>query len=124
VSSADEYRRRQAERRRTIEASRRPTAGRRTPTRPVAPRTASPRVGPTRRRAPAAVTSPDDAAGLDEELDELLSAHDLAGRLVDVIEFELFDPARVLFGDRAVPWIASTLRATAAMLERLPTDRP
>jgi GMP synthase PP-ATPase subunit len=69
------------------------------------------------------VASPDDA-GLEQELDELLSAHDLAGRLVDVIEFEVMEPARTLFGDRAVPWIASTLRATAAMLERLPTDRP
>jgi hypothetical protein len=66
------------------------------------------------------VGAPDDA--LDDELADLLASHDLAGRLVDVIEFEIFEPARTMFGDRAVPWIASTLRATADLLERLPTD--
>jgi GMP synthase PP-ATPase subunit len=65
------------------------------------------------------VTAPDDAAALDAELAELLSAHDLAGRLVDILDFELLTPARTLFGDRAVPWIASTLRTTADLLERL-----
>jgi hypothetical protein len=65
------------------------------------------------------VATPDDAAGLDDELDALLSAHDLAGRLVDILEFEVFTPARDLFGDRATPWIASVLQTTAALIERL-----
>jgi hypothetical protein len=63
------------------------------------------------------VATPDD--DLEQELDELLASHDLAGRLVDILEFELLTPARTLLGDRAVPWITSTLRATAAMLERV-----
>ena len=62
---------------------------------------------------------PDDAR-LDDELDQLLTEHDIAGRLVDILSFELFDPARTLMGDGAIPWIANTLRTTAALIERLP----
>jgi hypothetical protein len=43
----------------------------------------------------------------------------LAARLVDLLHVELFAPARELFGDRATAWIASTLRTTAAVLERI-----
>ena len=66
------------------------------------------------------MASADDAVGLDDELDALLTEHDVAGRLVDILSFEVFEPARTLMGDRAPAWIASTLRTTAAMLERLP----
>jgi hypothetical protein len=65
------------------------------------------------------VAGPDDAAGLDDELEDLLDAHDVASRLVDILSFEVFDPARNLFGDRAAPWIASVLRTTASMIEHL-----
>ena len=67
---------------------------------------------------------PDDPAGLDEELDALLDAHDVAGRLVDIIDFEVLGPACDLFGDRAAPWIASVLRTTASMIERLDLPAP
>jgi hypothetical protein len=63
------------------------------------------------------VAEPDDT--LDDELDQLLTEHDVAGRLVDILSFEVFEPARTLMGDGAIPWIASTLRTTAAMIERL-----
>jgi hypothetical protein len=56
---------------------------------------------------------------LDRELEDLLASQALAARLVDLLHVELFTPARELFGDRATPWIASTLRTTADVLERL-----
>jgi hypothetical protein len=56
---------------------------------------------------------------LDAELENLLASQALATRLVDLLHVELFAPARELFGDRATPWIASTLRTTAEVLERL-----
>jgi hypothetical protein len=59
---------------------------------------------------------PDD---LDAELKDLLAGQALAARLVEVLDAEVFGPARKLFGDRAAPWIASTLRTTANMLERV-----
>ena len=56
---------------------------------------------------------------LDAELEDLLRAQALTDRVVAVVCDELMTPARELFGDRAVPWIASTLRTTADVLERL-----
>jgi hypothetical protein len=59
---------------------------------------------------------PDD---LDGELAQLLRGQEVARLLSDVIYREVMAPAHELFGDRATPWIASTLRTTADVLERL-----
>jgi hypothetical protein len=59
---------------------------------------------------------PDD---LDQELEDLLRAQALAGRLVEVLSAEVFGPARELFGPRAATWVAGTLRTTAELLERM-----
>jgi len=56
---------------------------------------------------------------LDQELADLVCAQALAGRLVDVLDAEVFGPARELFGPRAPAWIAGTLRTTAELLERV-----
>jgi len=56
---------------------------------------------------------------VERELQDLLTSHDLATRLASVLHAEVMQPARELFGDRAAPWIASTLRTTADVLERL-----
>jgi hypothetical protein len=62
---------------------------------------------------------------LDRELADLLRAQALTDRVVAVVCDELMTPARELFGDRAVSWIASTLRMTAEVLDRLdPGGRP
>jgi hypothetical protein len=69
------------------------------------------------------VTEPLDPPGLADDLaaevEELLAGHALAARLADVLAAEVLTPARELFGDRAVPWIAGTLRTTAEVLERM-----
>jgi hypothetical protein len=65
---------------------------------------------------------PDD---LDREAEEFFRGTELSQRLVDTVFRELMTPARELFGDGIVPWIASTLRMTADVLERLdPGGRP
>jgi hypothetical protein len=56
---------------------------------------------------------------LNRELHQLVASQELATRLVDVLHREVMGPARDLFGDRATAWVASTLRTTAAVLERL-----
>jgi hypothetical protein len=60
----------------------------------------------------------DDHTGLMAEMEELLKGHALARRLAQVVHAKLLSPARELLGDRAVPWIAATLRTTAEVLER------
>jgi hypothetical protein len=56
---------------------------------------------------------------LERELGQLVASHELATKLVEVLHREVMEPARDLFGDRATAWVASTLRTTAAVLERL-----
>jgi hypothetical protein len=65
------------------------------------------------------VTGPDDVAGLVAEAEALLRGQAVARRLAELIQAEVIEPARELFGDRATPWSASTLRTTADVLERL-----
>ena len=65
------------------------------------------------------MTQPDDVARLVAEAEDLLRGHALAARLAEVLGRELLAPAQELFGDRAVPWIAHTLRTTAELLERM-----
>jgi hypothetical protein len=68
---------------------------------------------------------PDLDAELDARAEPILEVHDLAGRLYDILEFELLTPARERGNDRALPFVVNTLRATANMLERVvPLDRP
>ena len=55
----------------------------------------------------------------DQEAAELLASADFARHFADVVHREVMEPAKLLFGDRATPWIASTLRMTADVLERL-----
>jgi hypothetical protein len=59
---------------------------------------------------------PDD---LDREIEQLLRSDVLVRNLVNALNDTVFTEARRLFGDRAAPWIASTLRTTADVLERL-----
>lgn len=61
----------------------------------------------------------EDGAQLAEEVSQYLAGQALMDRFVAALKDELMDPARELFGDRAVPWIASTLRTTAELLERM-----
>lgn len=56
---------------------------------------------------------------LDREVVELLESADFAKHFADIVYRELMEPAKLLFGDRAVPFVASTLRTTADVLERL-----
>jgi hypothetical protein len=72
--------------------------------------------------------TPEPAGGSDDAVERehagLLALEEVPERLVDIISYELFDTARAHFGNRAIPWIAETLRATADLIEKLgpPTD--
>jgi hypothetical protein len=66
------------------------------------------------------LTQPDDGAQLVAEAEDLLRGHALARRLAELLGQELLGPAQELFGsDRAIPWIVSTLRSTAELLEHV-----
>jgi hypothetical protein len=66
-----------------------------------------------------------DAEDLAREAEEFLRGQALVDRFVELLREELMRPAKELFGqERAVPWLAHTLRTTAELLERIRPPSP